>query len=891
MDLKKIKDDIREDLVLFGKVVAPNLFPIPSPEFHYELSDLLLDDKKKYLNIVAPRGSAKCLSGETDIYLNDGARKKIRDVQVGDVILSLNEDLKFESDVIVNKWETEEKPLFKIKTRSHKELNASADHKVLTFDGWKKVSELKKGDYIASPRRLPEPESIKERADEEVKFLGYLIAEGGTSDGSVRFTNFDEPIIEDFHKCVDSLGYKIRQIVSSGELSRGQYRVSGGVLDWTRENKLQGCKATNKLIPQWVFNLPTEQKWLFIAALWDTDGWFTKSAAGITLANKELVTQIQHLLWTMGVNSYILERPNDFSGAWALMIMQDCLPNFIENTPLIVKSDKAKKILGKRRYSLIDVYPNKIKKLYKNVEREFRDNKVTRLDNRYEITRAKLQKMIKYKPVKEWVRYENADVFWDRIESIEYAGLDTAYDVQVLKNENLLTNGLVTHNSTVVGVVKVLHHLMFGKGKKVVVLVSRTQGHAINLLQTIKDILDYSSSFRQLFGYWGVHSAKQWTSTQIMLKDGSSIICKGMGQMIRGLNIGGQRPDLFVLDDPEDENNTKTPESMELNLRWLLQSAEPTLDDHKGRLIVIGTPLHQRCLVETLAGFKKYETRRYKYINVDEDGNEYSLWEEKLSVPALKEMKKQLEELGKVSVFYKERQCEVIGDEDQLFKPEYLRYWDGSLEVIDGETCLNITHLHKVTLREPIKKPVNVFMGIDPASSTNERADFSVIMTIAYDKDRNIYVLPYFRKRVTPTELANEIVKRAIHNKVKKAGIETTGYQEMLRETVRNTMREKGYYITGLERDEGFKPRTEKNKRLEGLHPFFYNKKVYLQPSMRELEDELLMYPRLKNDDLLDGLYYATRRMYEPDHQIVEKKDDLKHYLGVNFNQGSWKVA
>ena len=60
---------------------------------------------------------------------------------------------------------------------------------------------------------------------------------------------------------------------------------------------------------------------------------------------------------------------------------------------------------------------------------------------------------------------------------------------------------------------------------------------------------------------------------------------------------------------------------------------------------------------------------------------------------------------------------------------------------------------------------------------------------------------------------------------------------------------------------------------------------------MRELEDELLMYPRSKNDDLLDGLYYATRRMYEPDHQIVEKKDDLKHYLGVNFNQGSWKVA
>ena len=158
-----------------------------------------------------------------------------------------------------------------------------------------------------------------------------------------------------------------------------------------------------------------------------------------------------------------------------------------------------------------------------------------------------------------------------------------------------------TAKTTLAGALKVLHHLMFTKGKKVIAIVSRTQGHAINILQTIKDIIEYSPEFRELFGYWGIMSGqKSWTNTQIILKDGSAIICKGMGQMFRGLNIGGQRPTLIVLDDPEDENNTKTSEAMDLNLTWLLQSAEPALDAQRGRIIIIGTPLHQNCIVMRL---------------------------------------------------------------------------------------------------------------------------------------------------------------------------------------------------------------------------------------------------------------------------------------------------
>ena len=120
--------------------------------------------------------------------------------------------------------------------------------------------------------------------------------------------------------------------------------------------------------------------------------------------------------------------------------------------------------------------------------------------------------------------------------------------------------------SSIVGGVLPMYHLMFDEGKKLIVLVSRTQDHAVKLLGTIKDCLDYSQQFRQLFGYWGQHSARSWAKTEVELKDGSMIICKGTGQQLRGIKVGNQRPTLIIVDDPEDENNTKTAENSLNNL-------------------------------------------------------------------------------------------------------------------------------------------------------------------------------------------------------------------------------------------------------------------------------------------------------------------------------------
>jgi predicted phage terminase large subunit-like protein len=408
------------------------------------------------------------------------------------------------------------------------------------------------------------------------------------------------------------------------------------------------------------------------------------------------------------------------------------------------------------------------------------------------------------------------------------------------------------------------------------VLVSRTQDHAIKLLGTIKDTIEYSESFRQIYGYWGQHSAKQWAKSEIELKDGTMIICKGTGQQLRGIKVGSQRPTLIIVDDPEDENNTKTAEAMEQNLRWLLQSAVPSLDPKKGKIIVIGTPQHQRCMVEILKEMKGWINMHFA---PDLDKN-IALWEDWQPIAKLVQKKEELESIGRASVFYREYMCQIVGDEDQLFQEKYIQYHDYELKIDKvGNHYLK---------NDKEEFPVNVFMGVDPASSVRKTADYSVIMPVAVDENNKRYILQYYRQRATPMQLAESIIEYFKIFKPVKVRVESVGYQEMLREYLRQRCDEEKIFISGLEIKES--PRTSKSSRLETMQPYFAQKKMYMLESMSELRDELLLYPRGKHDDLLDGLFYAMKKCYPPHHKGVVK-ENKKSYTLENLDDISWKIA
>lgn len=426
--------------------------------------------------------------------------------------------------------------------------------------------------------------------------------------------------------------------------------------------------------------------------------------------------------------------------------------------------------------------------------------------------------------------------------------------------------------SSLVAQIYVLYHIFSRYNPKApkldrrfVVLISKTEAAANLLLGSIKDALEYSEPLRALFGYHGKYVSRMWGTTGITLDTGDTILTRGTLQQVRGLKVVNQRPTLIVLDDPEDENNTKTAEAMEYNLRWLLQGVVFALDNVRGKLVVVGTPQHQRCMVKVLQQMKDWKTLEYKAM-YEKKGQQCTIWPDKFSVVDLLAKKEALADIGRVSVFYREWLCEITGDEEQLFREEDFRYYEGTLEELNKESVL------KLSTGEVI--PVNVYMGIDPASSVRQTADFATIVVVAIDAKRRWYVIAYFRQRVTPMKLAEEIIRYFKKYKPVKTRIESTGYQEMLREYLREQE-----FIPGLEIKE--QPRTSKSRRLEGLQPYFAQHRMYMLKNMNELKDELLLFPRGKHDDLLDGLYYALKNNFPPEEKkkVLDIDDELKYFL------------
>ena len=413
------------------------------------------------------------------------------------------------------------------------------------------------------------------------------------------------------------------------------------------------------------------------------------------------------------------------------------------------------------------------------------------------------------------------------------------------------------------------------RGKKFVIIISKSRSHAVNLLTTIKNVLEYSEYFKALFGYHGqMDHGGRWREDGVILNTGDIIMCRGMTQPTRGLNIFGVRPTYIVADDAEDEENTKTNERMEANLRWFLGAVVQLGGAGKFKVMNIGTPQHQRSMSMTLKDMKGWETLHYKAINKDKDGDEVALWPEMRSMEWLRRERESLDSIGRVSVFHREYLCEVIGDEDQLFKPRYIQWFRGDLEYKNKKHFL--VHDDKKDLDgSPLVVPVNVFMGVDPASAVNTSADFTAICTLAIDADGNRYVVDMVRKRMPPMEVADSIIATYRKYRHVKTQIETVGYQSMLADYIR---RENDVFIPGVTIKN--QPRRNKTERIEGLHPLFAQKQVFLNENHKEVmeafRDELILFPRGKHDDTIDSFWYANKGVFRPYHDKAVMRDEKR---------------
>jgi DNA-directed RNA polymerase II subunit RPB2 len=98
----------------------------------------------------SPRNTYQCIGIYENVLMEDGSRRQIKDVAIGDRVVSFNPNtFEMTTTSIVNHFiRKNDHPVYKVKTISGREIVATEDHRFMTNYGWKTVSELMQNNEI-----------------------------------------------------------------------------------------------------------------------------------------------------------------------------------------------------------------------------------------------------------------------------------------------------------------------------------------------------------------------------------------------------------------------------------------------------------------------------------------------------------------------------------------------------------------------------------------------------------------------------------------------------------------------------------------------------------------------------------------------------------------------
>jgi replicative DNA helicase len=200
-------------------------------------------DKKPMLADLRESG---CLTAATRILrADDGAEVTFGELmRTGErpLVWSLDEQLRMVARPMTNVFPSGRKEVFRLRLASGREVEATGNHPFLKLDRWTPLEQLKIGDRIAAPRRVPEPVGTQRMADSEVVLLADMIGDGScVKNRPIHYPSVDD---RDGHALATNDVYwdAVVEMTSLGERD-----VYDGTVSGTHNFVANGIAAHNSL--------------------------------------------------------------------------------------------------------------------------------------------------------------------------------------------------------------------------------------------------------------------------------------------------------------------------------------------------------------------------------------------------------------------------------------------------------------------------------------------------------------------------------------------------------------------------------------------------------------------------------------------------------------------
>jgi predicted phage terminase large subunit-like protein len=381
--------------------------------------------------------------------------------------------------------------------------------------------------------------------------------------------------------------------------------------------------------------------------------------------------------------------------------------------------------------------------------------------------------------------------------------------------------------------------MMLFRIKTFCLLVSDTEGQAIEFLSDIKAELEGNEALRSTFGVSRLLKATE-TNVVVLCDDGHMfrIQCKGSEQKVRGLKWRGRRPDLIVGDDLENDEIVMNPERREKFRRWFMNALIPCGSDTCW-VRVVGTILHLDSMLQRLL-----EDNTWKHLFYEaEDGKfQNPLWPEQYSPERLREIYEAYKAQGDPEGYAQEYRNRPVAIENAFFNPDY--FFDFQRDDKGKALLPNLEY----------------YAAADFAISEKEKGDFTVIIVGGMCPEGRLHIVDVKKIKADSEEIIRELLATQKMYEPNIFTFETEKIDKAIGPFLEREMLRTGTYLNIHLMTPMKTSKTARARSIQAMHKagaIRYDKEASWYPGF---ESELLMVadsgPRGRHDDMFDAFAY-----------------------------------
>lgn len=413
---------------------------------------------------------------------------------------------------------------------------------------------------------------------------------------------------------------------------------------------------------------------------------------------------------------------------------------------------------------------------------------------------------------------------------------------------------------------------------RTIMYVGASQPHAIFSLRWLRRQVEYNKRWANTFG---LTPGLKWTDEWMEVKHNLSldehqpdmpviitVLAAGITGQIRGYNPDDFRPDLIVLDDPLNDENSATDDQRakieNLIFGALLKSMAPASEAPLAKAAFLQTPMDKKDPIEKCMRDPEWNPVKFGILEYPPNEAPRSRWEVRFPTEVVIQEKEAHVRRSQYRLWMREMECELVSGEEKAIDIEQIKFFEVLPETFDM-----------------------VLISVDPASSEKLTADEFATVALGF-KGQDVFLLDYAaRQNVMPDAAANDFFYLTLLYHPFKGVVESNAYQRIMAWYLEQEMHRRRIYVA-IDRLE---VRTKNSDRImqtiPGLvayghfhcrpsHTKFLQQADDYAPAVKDIPDDILTAiangiisynPALRShmvEDETTGLMILDESQYKP---------------------------